>query len=106
MISTLIIEDEIAFINTLQIMLEQKPQFSIDGVARSCQEGIQAIKKLRPDLVFLDVKLGDGTGFDVLEALPKYDFQIVFVTAYDHFALDAFRFSAFDYLLKPIVSTD
>ncbi|MPM14738.1 Transcriptional regulatory protein BtsR [bioreactor metagenome] len=69
-----------------------------DGVA----SGIGQIILQKPDLVFLDVRMQDGTGFDLLEKIPERDFQVVFVTSFDHYAVQAFRFSAVDYLLKPV----
>lgn len=69
-----------------------------DGVATA----IATINEHQPQLVFLDIQMGDGTGFDVLKQLDKIDFQLIFVTAFDQYAVQAFRFSAIDYLLKPI----
>ena len=106
-IKTVIIDDEISFINTLSILLKKHPKFHIVGTARSVKEGVQLIKDIKPDLIFLDVQLGDGNGFDVLNAIDSRDrAEVVFVTAYDEYAVQAFRFSAVDYLLKPIISKD
>ena len=65
-----------------------------------------AIEGLNPDLVLLDIKMKDGTGFDLLDKLNNIDFKIIFVTAYDQYAINAFKFSALDYLLKPVESTE
>jgi two-component system LytT family response regulator len=105
-INAIIVDDEIAFINTLKIILENYPEFRIIGQARSANEAVELIGNLEPDLIFLDVELGDGTGFDVLQRVERRDFKVIFVTAFDHYAVEAFRFSAIDYLLKPIVSAD
>jgi len=70
--------------------------------AVSVDEAVQKINEGKPDLVFLDIMLQKGTGFDVLDRIETRDFKLVFVTAYDHYALKAFRFSALDYLTKPI----
>ena len=69
-----------------------------DGVA----SGVFSIQKNNPDLVFLDIEMDDGTGFDILEKLENHSFEVIFVTAYNQYALKAFRFSAVDYLLKPV----
>ncbi|MEQ9375565.1 MAG: LytTR family DNA-binding domain-containing protein [Imperialibacter sp.] len=106
-IRTLVIDDESAFIGNLEAMLEAKPNdIQLVGAARSVEEGLQKIDELEPDLVFLDIQMEDGTGFDLLQRCDRRDFKVVFVTAYDQFAIEAFRFSAIDYLLKPVVSDD
>lgn len=78
------------------------PQVAIIAEANSVATGIEAIKKNIPDLVFLDVEMPDGTGFDLLKKLPSIDFKIIFVSGYEGFAIKAFKTSAIDYLLKPI----
>jgi len=70
--------------------------------ADSVQSGLQVIRKHKPDLVLLDIQLDDGTGFDILYQLHPIDFKVIFITAFDQYAVKAFRFSALDYLLKPI----
>ncbi|MBT8191449.1 MAG: LytTR family DNA-binding domain-containing protein [Bacteroidia bacterium] len=106
-IRTVIIDDEVSFINTLEILLQKHPEFKIIGKARSATEAIHVIKETAPDLVFLDVQLGDGNGFDVLKAIENPDhLDVVFVTAFDEYAVEAFRFSAVDYLLKPVIYDD
>lgn len=69
-----------------------------DGVA----SGLEAIRQLEPDIVFLDIEMEDGTGFDLLQQLSTPKFQLIFTTAHNQYAIQAFRFSALDYLLKPI----
>lgn len=66
------------------------------------QSGIDAIKKISPDLVILDIQMPDGNGFDVLKALPEKNFEVIFITAFQEFAIQAIKFSALDYLLKPV----
>ncbi len=78
------------------------PDVEILGTADSVVSGAKLLRKAQPDLVFLDIQLGDGTGFDILEILPEINFKIIFTTASDEYALRAFRFAAVDYLLKPI----
>lgn len=78
------------------------PNISIIGQAESVESGINIIKKLSPDLVFLDVEMPDGTGFDLLQKLNPINFKVIFITGFEDFAIKAFRFSAIDYLLKPL----
>lgn len=82
------------------------PNVSIIGEANSVDSGIMLIKQLSPDLVFLDVEMPDGTGFDLLQKLKPIHFKVIFITGYEDFAIRAFRFSAIDYLLKPLAAGD
>ena len=79
---------------------------SIVGQADSVESGIAMITQLAPDLVFLDVEMPDGTGFDLLQKLQPINFKVIFITGYEDFAIRAFRFSAIDYLLKPLDAND
>jgi len=72
------------------------------GQAESGESGIELIRRLRPDLVFLDVEMSDMDGFEVVRRFDRVDFALVFVTAYNHYAVRAFEFSAIDFLLKPV----
>lgn len=100
---TLIIDDETQVRNLLADLLNTYcPKAHIVGTADSVQNGVKAIAEHNPDLVLLDVNLGDGTAFDLLQQLPETNFALIFVTAYENYALQAFRASALDYLLKPI----
>lgn len=78
------------------------PELEIIGVARSVKEGIEKIRSLQPKLIFLDIQLSDGLGFDILTACKEFDFKIIFTTAYSQYAIKAIKLSALDYLLKPI----
>lgn len=78
------------------------PNISIIGQADSVASGVRLISQLAPDLVFLDVEMPDGTGFDLLQKLQPIGFKVIFITGYEDFAIRAFRFSAIDYLLKPL----
>lgn len=82
------------------------PTISIIGQADSVASGVEIIKQLSPDLVFLDVEMPDGTGFDLLQQLKPIAFKVIFITGYEDFAIKAFRFSAIDYLLKPLDADD
>lgn len=103
MISVVLIDDESSSRATLQGMLQSFcPDIRIAGEAEGVAAGIQAIETHRPDAVFLDIRMQDGTGFDLLQAFPEPDFGIIFTTGYDEFAFAAFENNALHYLLKPI----
>jgi two-component system LytT family response regulator len=82
------------------------PEINVLGEAESVQSGVEAINLLQPQVIFLDIQLSDGTGFDLLEKLAemngKISSQVVFITAHEQYAIKAFRFSALDFLLKPV----
>ncbi|GAA4767532.1 MULTISPECIES: LytR/AlgR family response regulator transcription factor [Flavobacterium] len=82
------------------------PSVTLIGEADSVASGVTLIKQLSPDLVFLDVEMPDGTGFDLLQKLKPFSFKVIFITGYEDFAVKAFRFSAIDYLLKPLDPDD
>jgi two-component system LytT family response regulator len=101
--NAILIDDEPNAVGLLALRLKQYcPQISIVAACTNSLEGIEAIKTYKPDLVFLDIEMPQLNGFQVLEAVQDIPFSLVFVTAYDKFALKAFRYSAIDYLLKPI----
>ena len=101
--TALIIDDEASARSTLRELLTQKcPTIKIIGEANGVAKGIAAITSLRPEVVFLDVRMKDGTGFDLLEEFLAPDFEIIMTTAYEEFALKAFVYNAIHYLLKPI----
>lgn len=99
----LIVDDEWQSRNALRIAVEQSPfPVTIAGEAGSVAEAIKTIDMLHPDVVLLDVRLGDGSGFEVIGNTEWKDFHVIFITAYSEYALKAFRVHALDYLLKPI----
>lgn len=104
MLRTVIIDDENHIRDTLINLLETNcpDMVRVIGQASGVESGMEAIRSLQPDLVFLDIQMKDGTGFDLLQKLPAIGFKVIFITAYDQYALQAFRFSAVDYLLKPV----
>ena len=98
-----IVEDEKESLDYLKSVIDNTcDNYNIVGDAYTVREAVEKINETKPDLVFMDIGLPDGTGFDVLERLDYKDFWLVFVTAYDNFALKAFKVNAIDYLLKPI----
>jgi two-component system LytT family response regulator len=103
MLQTLIIDDEDHMRDSLAKLLQRHcPQVEVTGEACNVATGLNAIQNFHPDLVLLDIQMSDGTGFDLLNLCPVIDFKIIFITAFDQYALQAFRFSAVDYLLKPV----
>jgi len=107
MTTAILIDDDSNLRNGMRSMLERyAPEITILGEADNVIAGIEAIDTLKPQVVFLDIHLGDGTGFDILEQLAhkngKSSSHIVFITAHEQYAIKAFRFSALDFLLKPV----
>lgn len=98
-----IIDDEAHHRDYLKSLLaEYCPHVQLLAEADGVEAGLQLLRTHHPDLLLLDVEMQDGTGFDLLQKIQPVDFHVVFTTAHQHFALQAFRFSALDYLLKPI----
>lgn len=103
MITAAIIDDEYNNVELLQNIIKRYvPQITITGTASSVKEGLDLITQLKPSLVFLDVEMGDGTGFDLLKQLPNIPLKVIFTTAHEKYAVNAFHYSAIDYLIKPI----
>ncbi|NGM64388.1 response regulator transcription factor [Sphingobacterium sp. SGR-19] len=98
-----LIDDEISNVENLRTLLEKHcSQVAIIATAQNVSDAVDAIEKHLPNLVFLDIQMGDKTGFDVLKLLPSRNFEVIFVTAYDQYGIQAVKFAALDYLLKPI----
>jgi two-component system LytT family response regulator len=103
MIKTVLIDDEIDSIRVLQKLLEAAcPQVEIVGKADGVETGLHIIQATHPDLVILDIEMTQGNAFDLLNQLHPIGFQVIFVTAFDNYAIRAFKYSAVDYLLKPV----
>jgi two-component system, LytTR family, response regulator len=103
MMNILIVDDEAPLRYALNTMIQHVlPHQTTIHEADGVQSGLEALKRKDFDLVFLDVEMGDGTGFDLVAQIENPTFQLVFVTAHQHYAIDAFRYSAIDYLLKPV----
>src|SRR2546423_318757 len=106
-IKALITDDELQSRNFLNKMLQQYfPGISVVGEASTVEEAITAIKQYNPNIVFLDIQMKGETGFDLLNRLLEINFALIFTTAFDQYAIKAFRFNAIDYLLKPIVTDE
>ena len=103
-LKAMLVDDEKHCIETLRYELQLHcPQVEIVDSASSGPEGIIKIKDHQPDLLFLDIEMPGMSGFEMLRSLEEVDFAVIFVTAYDQYALQAFRFAAADYLLKPVI---
>ncbi|TKG92834.1 response regulator transcription factor [Puteibacter caeruleilacunae] len=103
MITALIIDDEQNGRDNLANLVKQHcNDIHVIGTAEDIPSALKLIEGLKPQLLFLDIQLKDGTGFDILNQCPTTSFEVIFVTAYDQYGLHAIRFSAIDYILKPI----
>lgn len=103
MIKAIIIDDEERSVENLEAMLHMHcPEVDIIATRKDVPSGFEAIRTLKPNLVFLDVDMPPYTAFDLLRMFDEIQFDVVFVTAFDHYAIDAIKFSALYYILKPI----
>ncbi len=102
-LKTVIIDDEMDAVNFIHsIIREYCPALSVIGTANNAMDGIKVIRESNPDLVLLDVEMPHGSGFDLLAQFPEKTFDVIFITAFNHYAIKAIKFSAVDYILKPI----
>src|SRR6187399_3495195 len=103
MLKAIIIDDEPYCCEILAAMLESDcPEVEIKAICNNARNALTAIRQQSPDLVFLDVEMPKMNGFEMLEQLSSINFHLIFTTGYDQYALKAIRFSAIDYLLKPV----
>jgi two-component system LytT family response regulator len=103
MIRAILIDDEPKNNRILKLMLEEFcPQVQIEGQADNAEEGVKLIQETTPDLVFLDIEMPYGSGFDLLDKLKPINFEVIFITAFNNYSLKAIKYSALDYLLKPV----
>jgi two-component system LytT family response regulator len=102
-----IVDDEFQSRNFLAGLLSQNfPEIELTGQAATVKEGVYGIKKYNPDIIFLDIQMNGETGFDLLNSLSTINFALIVTSAFDSFAVKAFRFNAIDYLLKPILAQE
>jgi two-component system LytT family response regulator len=107
MIRAILVDDEAHCLDTLQMLIaEHCPEIQIVAQCRSAKTAIEAIEKLKPSVVFLDIEMPFMNGFEMLEKLNEISFALIFTTSYDQYAIKAIHFSALDYLLKPIDAKD
>ncbi len=106
MIKVFLVEDEPPALRKLERLVGDEPDLEVCGVASTCSDAIAGIAVSNPQLLILDIRLPDGTGFEVLQSidalLDAHNFQVIFMTAYDEYAVKAFEVAAIDYLLKPV----
>jgi two-component system LytT family response regulator len=103
MLRAVIIDDEPDAVQFIESIIgEYCKEVEVAGKAYSAREGVDIIRDTAPDLVFLDVQMPHGTGFDLLSSFPEKSFDVIFITAFNHYAIQAIKFSAVDYILKPI----
>ncbi|MBC7382781.1 MAG: response regulator [Bacteroidia bacterium] len=101
-LKTIIVEDELRGRNALKALLRSIPLVNLVGEAANVEEAKWLIETKKPDLILLDIEMPYKSGFDLLAELPEHNFDVIFTTAYDSYAIKAIKFSAIDYLLKPI----
>jgi two-component system, LytTR family, response regulator len=107
MLKCIIVDDEFKSRESLRALIEKFCDgIQVEALCQDSREALQAITEHKPDVVFLDIQLQRETGFEILERLDKIDFEIIFTTAFSEFAVRAFKFSAIDYLLKPVDVAD
>ena len=103
LLRTLIIDDEDHQRQSLEKMVQSYcPSLTVVGQADGVKSGLDAIQKYNPDLVFLDIRLADGLGFDLLDQLLPFDFEVIFISAYEQYAMKASCYTSLNYLLKPV----
>lgn len=103
-IRTLLLDDDLPILLLLENLLKnQFPNIEVIGKAKTVQEGIELIDSLEPDLIFLDIEFPDGDGFKILDSVSYHNFETIFISSHDQFAMKAFEYSALHYLKKPIV---
>jgi two-component system, LytTR family, response regulator len=107
MINAILVDDELHCLETLSILLKEYcPEVQIAEQCSSAQAALAAIKKIKPSVLFLDIEMPGMNGFELLEKIDSINFSIIFTTSYNQYAIKAIRFSALDYLLKPIDCED
>lgn len=104
MIRAIIIDDEQHCTDRLTYLIHQYNYgfLTIIAICNTVDQAIESIQSQKPDLIFLDVELGAQSGFEILRRIPEINFEVIFVTGHEQYAVQAFRFSAFDYLMKPV----
>ena len=106
MIKAIIVDDEQHCIDRLAGLVKKEAGIKMIGTALTVEAGVRLVNSLHPDLLFLDIQIGEKSGFDLLQKVSSRDFEIIFTTAYENYAIQAIKCSAIDYLLKPIDQID
>src|SRR5688572_1240396 len=103
MLNCIIVDDELKSRESLKILIEDFCEgVAVKALSQNVKEAMEAIEAHKPDVVFLDIQLQRETGFDLLSQLKNVDFEVIFTTAFSEYAIKAFKYSAIDYLLKPV----
>lgn len=103
MIKAIVVDDDLSVHKQLErLIVKHCPYVAIVGNATGVAEGITIINKTNPDLIFLDVRLGDGSGFDLIDQYYKPDFKVILISGFNEYALKGYKFNAIDYILKPV----
>src|SRR5664279_1070078 len=106
-LKAILVDDELSSIQNLQFKIQEYcPSIKVVAHSQNPEEAIRLIQQYKPDVIFLDIEMPRMSGFKMLEQIPEIDFEIIFITAYNHYAINAIRISAFDYLVKPVAIED
>lgn len=105
-IRVIIIEDQQDYLDQIERLVSQQQGFSVVGTGDSVADALQLASTTHPDLLLLDINLADGTAFDILEQIPLPTYKVIFLTAYDDYAIKAIKYGALDYIVKPIKATE
>lgn len=107
MLKAILVDDELNSLQNLQLKIQEYcPSIRIAAQTQRPEEAIELIRQHKPDVIFLDIEMPRMSGFKMLEQMDDIDFEIIFITAYNHYAINAIRISAFDYLVKPVSIED
>jgi two-component system LytT family response regulator len=106
-LKAILVDDELNSLQNLQFKIrEYCPNVKVVAQTQNPEEAIRLIQQHKPDVIFLDIEMPRMSGFKMLEQIPEVDFEVIFITAYNHYAINAIRISAFDYLVKPVAIED
>lgn len=104
---TILVDDEQANLENLQVLLAKNcPEVKVVAVSGNIDDAFEQVNLHHPDLIFLDIQMGKHTGFDLLKKLSEKTFEVIFVTAYDNYGIQAVKFAALDYLLNQLILTN